>query len=95
MFKTRNGKKVPDSTRGIIYLCKYTPAKDGKPATLKVDNEILFDSNFEALEAYANAPNPESQLMVGKTYLGLILEMLRLHKKMKDPEWVNDLGEYL
>ena len=89
LFETILGTDVPVSTRAILYLCDYT----GKE--LKVINEILFDDAFEGLNAYANIPNPESQLITGKTYDDLIHNMTVVHSNMIDKDWLKDLGDYL
>ena len=64
-MKTILNKEIPQSTRGILYLCKY----NYNDSTIKVEHEVLFDFAGSALEAYANIPNPESQLVTGVTYI--------------------------
>ena len=90
-LQTFLGNDIPLNTRGILYLCDYDPIA----LTLTVDHELLFTSAFEALEAYANVPNPESQLVTGKDYNELILELNRLHENMKNPVWLRELGDYI
>lgn len=89
MTKTALGKDIPTTTRGILYLCEL----NRKSKTLTVEREILFDNSLSALNAYANIPNPESQLVTGKTYDELINELNTLHECMKREEWVEDLME--
>ena len=78
-LQTILGTDIPLSTRGIFYACRF----DGKE--IKVVGECLFDSAFDALEAYANIPNPESQVAMGATFVALIIELHKLHANMKDP----------
>lgn len=90
-LQTILGTEIPITTRGVLYLCHY----DYKQNTLTVCRELLFDNGFNALEAYANIPNPESQLATGKTFDDLIKELHVLHKNMKDKEWLTYLSEQL
>lgn len=78
---------IPESTRGIVYLCDFDGIK------LTVNNEILCDSAFEALEYYANIPNPESQMVSGDNYNAVITELNKLHDDMVNPKWLDDLAD--
>ena len=89
MTKTALGKDIPANTRGILYLCEL----NRQNKTLTVEREILFDNSFSALNAYANIPNPESQLVTGRTHDELINELNILHECMQREEWVEDLME--
>lgn len=91
-LKTRLGVDIPITTRGILYLCHYYIV--GLPK-LEVVREILFDDAFEALNAYANIHNPESQLVTGHNFDELIKNLVKLHNNMDDKEWVKELGKYL
>lgn len=88
-LKTYLGKDIPLWTRGILYLCRL------QGNTFEVVNELLFTSEYEALQAYANIRNPESQMVGGKTYNELIKELVILHKNINNPEWVKELHEYI
>ena len=88
-MKTILGTEIPTNIKGVLYLCEF----DG--TSLEVKREILFESSFDALECYANIPNPESQLATGKTYDILSYELNCLHRNMKDPEWLKELENYL
>lgn len=90
-LQTILGKNIPLTTRGIVYLCIF----DRIANTLTVAREILFDCPGTALEAYANIPNPESQIASGGTYNDLIKESHELHAKIKDPVWVKELADYI
>jgi hypothetical protein len=90
-LKTILGKDIPIETRGILYLCHY----DSSKPKLTVLQEILCLSAFEALELYANIPNPESQLVTGKTFDELIKNLHRLHEDIVDIEWLRFLEEQL
>lgn len=85
------GTEIDENIRGILYLCEF----NRKELSLKVTNEILFESAFIALEAYANIPNPESQLITGKTYEELLLANAEFEKNMVDKDWLNELSECL
>jgi hypothetical protein len=88
-MKTILGTEIPETTRGILYLCKFTRNK------LKVIHEVFFTKAWMALEAYANIPNPESQVIMGKTYEELIENLAILHKDMKNPDWLKELSDCL
>jgi len=90
-MKTILGKEIPESTRGVLYLCKYTY----DPPSIKVKDEGFYLSPFGALDAYSNIPNPESQLATGETYEDLIADLKLLHIRMSDPGWLKDLGDAL
>tara|TARA_R110000772_G_C13018516_1_gene410275 strand:- start:180 stop:476 length:297 start_codon:yes stop_codon:yes gene_type:complete len=91
VLKTKLGTEIPLSTRGILYLCEYKYGEN----TLTVHEERLYDSGFEALNAYSNIPNPESQLITGNTFNELITELIQLHKNIKNKQWLTQLAEYL
>jgi len=84
-LKTILGTDVPIETRGILYLCRLQNHE------LTVLREIFFESGGEALNAYANIPNPESQLVTGKDFNELIKSMNQLHDDIKDPAWIEEL----
>lgn len=88
-MKTILGTDLLKSTRGVLYLCHFNGT------TIIVITEILFTSSFMALEAYANIPNPESQLVTGKTYEEVCEELEILHANMKNRTWLNALKECL
>jgi len=88
-LKTILGTNIPITTRGILYLCSF---KDNK---LTVMGERLYESSWDALQAYANIPNPESQLVSGKTFDDLIANMSKLHEDIYDVEWLKELSECL
>jgi hypothetical protein len=90
-MKTYLGKEISEDTRGVLYLCKY----DYQYNTMEVIYERLFKSSFEALNAYANIHNPESQLATGETIQELEVELKKLHSRLDDPEWVERLADYL
>ena len=88
-LQTITGIDIPVKTRGVLYLCQLTEKK------LIVRNTILFDNASDALNAYANIPNAESQLAYGKTFDELIMELQKLHQKMKNPKWIKQLHEVI
>jgi hypothetical protein len=90
-MKTILGTEIPNYIRGIVYLCHY----NYEESKLTVFRELLFESSFEALESYANIPNPESQVVMGGTYKELIYELELLHKNMKNSIWLKELANSL
>lgn len=84
-LQTILGMEIPITTRGILYLCKL------KDDTLIVHRELLFDSASTALMYYAEIPNPESQLITGKTFDELIINLHKLHENIKDLKWIEEL----
>ena len=87
------GNKLHKATKGILYLCEYQNL-DGI-ATLQVVQERQFYSEYDALQAYSNIPNPESQMAGGKNHEAMLVELKELHANMRDQKWLNELGEYL
>lgn len=49
-----------------------------------------FTNGMQALEAYANTPNPASQLIDAKTKEGLKLSALETIQDMKDEKWLDE-----
>ena len=90
-MKTFLGTEIPEETRGIVYLCKY----NYKDKTIEVVRSLLFGCAFDALNAYANIPNPESQLAMGKDRAEFEKDLNELHANLRDPKWVEELAEYL
>lgn len=84
-------QEIKTDTLGILYLCEYSYS----PPSIKVVREIQFTSSFEALEAYANIPSPESQMVSGRNQEELFNNLERLHKNLNDSEWVKNLADYL
>ena len=66
LLQTLDGIEVELTTRGILYIC------DLSDEGIEVKHSIQFESSFDALNAYANTRNPESQLITGETYDELI-----------------------
>lgn len=92
------GDIIPEKVKGIIYLCKYTPEKPhnkGRLAKLEVINIMYFTSAGRALQSYAEIPNPESQVAYETKTSSFKEELEKLHQRMNDQEWVNQLGNYL
>jgi len=90
-MKTFLNEEIKPNTLGILYLCQY----NYNPPSIKVVREIQFESPFAALEAYANIPNPESQMVSGKTQVELFSQLESLHKNLNNPKWVEELADYL
>lgn len=90
-MKTLLGTPIPESIRGIVYLCNFDPVK----LELHVFNELLCTSPADALEAYANIPNPPSQIATGKDFPSLCDKLEELHKNMKNPIWLAKLEKQL
>ena len=90
-MKTILGTEVPENARGIVYLCHFHNSEES--FTLEVFKEIFFTSIFRAFDAYANIPNPASQLAYGKTFEELCISLEILHNNMVDPTWLKNLSE--
>ena len=90
-MKTFTGQDMPDEARGIVYICLY----NHKESTIEVLRSIICSTAGSALDIYANTPNPESQMAMGKTQEEFEKDLTRLHKNLNDPEWVKALKEYL
>jgi hypothetical protein len=90
-LQTILGTDIPTTTRGIVYFCKFTYV----PCKIEVIGESLYNSAWEALETYANTPNPESQIVMGNSFEELIVLLHQLHRDMKDPIWLEELSQQL
>jgi len=90
-LQTITGSDIPINTRGILYLCFYDRDKE----TIQVVKEMFFETPTSAMMAYANIPNPESQVVIGETYDKLISDLHKLHERMQDKEWLYELKNYL
>lgn len=86
-MKTLLNNDVNFTTRGVLYLCEL------KNDELRILNDVQFHSAAHALEAYANIRNPESQLALGSTYEELCDELMKLHERVFDPIWIEQLKE--
>ena len=82
---------IKADTLGILYLCKY----EYNPPSIIVVREIQFDNTFDAIVAYSEIRNPESQVATGYNQVQLFKELEQLHSNLNNPEWVKNLGEYL
>jgi hypothetical protein len=90
-LQTILGTDIPITTRGVIYLCKFSY----EPLKIEVIHEILCDKTYQALDLYANIPNPESQIVMGNSFEELIVLLHQLHRDMKDPVWLEELSQQL
>ena len=90
-MKTFLGLPILPKTRAVLYLCDYNHVE----RTMKVCIEIQFEKPFEALEAYANVPNPESQMASGKDKKTFEKDLIKLHAKLNDPVWVREFADYI
>lgn len=90
-METLLGNEITEYTLGLLYICKY----DYNNFTLEAVKSIQFESEFAALQAYANIPNPESQMAGGKDRESFIKEVTELHRLMKNPEWQKELANTL
>jgi len=90
-MKTFLNSPIKESTRGILYLCEY----NYREQTIRVVREIQFDNPGDALNAYANIHNPESQMAMGKTELQFLDDLTTLHANLNNPKWVQSLRDYL
>lgn len=86
-LKTLTNEDIDISTKGIVYLCSI----DYKNKELDIFRCIQYESPFIALNAYANIPNPASQLITGKTFDELILAHNKFREDVKDPQWIEEL----
>lgn len=89
-MKTILGTEIPETTRGVLYLCHFNFLVD--PPKFDVIREILCDEAWRAMELYANIPNPPSQVVTAKTYEQLCERLEELHANMTKKEWLEDLA---
>jgi len=86
-MRTLDGKDIAPSTRGVLYICDLTGDD------LEVRHSIQFKSSSDALIAYAEIPNPESQLAMGNTKDEFKSELKTLHEMMQNPQYIELLKE--
>lgn len=87
-MKTVLGNELPENIRGVLYICEYDKFKP----SITVIAEMLFEDAWEALNAFAEIPNPESQLITAPTFEMLCERLERLHTNMVDMDWLVELG---
>ena len=90
-MKTFLNEDIAETTLAILYLCQY----NYEDKTILVCRAIQFDNEFDALQAYANIPNPESQMASGNNKESFERELWKLHQQLEHPEWVKELANYL
>ena len=90
-MKTFTGQDIPEDARGIVYICLY----NHEELTIEVLRSIICSTAGSALDIFANMPNPESQMAMGKTQEEFEKDLTTLHENMEDPEWVKELQGYL
>jgi hypothetical protein len=90
-LQTLLGTDIPTNIRGILYICRFSSTT---PSITVIGEKLCEDAGL-ALMYFANTPNPESQLITGKTYDDLIKNLHRMHAQMQDTKWLNELSEYL
>lgn len=90
-LKTITGEVIPEDVRGLFYFCDY----NYEDCTLTVKKTVFTKTAQEALDMYANTPNPESQLAIGVTREDFEEEVNYLHARMKDKKWLKQLAAWL
>jgi len=89
-----NKDLIPANTRGILMLCKFSD----NPLNIEVTKILYYDNRINALRAYANIPNPESQLVIrerNESYDDMIKNLGKLKEQMKTEKWLNTLNSLL
>lgn len=73
----------------ILFLCEFKRS----PLSLRIVNAIPFNDYMDALDAFANIPNPESQLITGVDKEELTNELNLFFQRKDTPEFLNTLAE--
>lgn len=90
-MKTIFGTEIdPQKVKGVLYLCHY----NHNTFRLTPVKELLFESQYEALNAFANIPNPASQLAMETNDKTIEEVLTALHKNMLDEQWQKELSDY-
>ena len=90
-MKTILGNEIPKAVKGVVYICDF----DHKSLSITVVSEILCEEAGLALHLFSEIPNPESQLAMGGTHEEFCKDLERLHRNMKDKNWLKELSECL
>lgn len=90
-METLLGTGIPKTVQGLVYLCEYNYHTEN----ITINRELFYTTQRGALEAYANIPNPESQIAKGSTHGKFLISLRKLHKNMQDPKWLKLLGELI
>jgi hypothetical protein len=90
-MKTLLGTEIPETTRAVFYVCKF----NHEQPSITVVAEQLFDNAQLGFDTYANTPNPESQIVLGRDYEQLVDELIKLHWQMQQEKWLEDLADSL
>ena len=89
---TFNGELIQATTIAVLYICTYNT----RDYTIQVTRAMQFSNQMNALNAYANIPNPASPLATGKTREDFEADLFKVHMNLKDKEWVkNFISNYL
>lgn len=64
-----------------------------KDKTIKEISRTEIMSSGQALEVYANTPNPASQVVFGETLKDIEDELKTLEENIKNPKWLEGLFE--
>lgn len=89
-LRTFNGTLIPETTRAVLYLCDFSDRK-----TLKINSTICFSSISEGTIVYSEIPNPESQLITGKTFEELTTNLNKFHENMVTEKFLENLRQSL
>jgi len=90
-MKEREITTISSDTRAILFICKF----QRNPLSMKIVDYVEFVNQMDALNMYANTPNPESQLINGSDINDLRGKVLELVANMKNEEWLKELGDML
>lgn len=90
-MKTLLNNDIPEGTKGLVYLCDY----DYSTRRLTPLRAVFFENEMDALDFYANTPNPPSQLAMTSEEHTFEEEIEILHEEMCDPEWQEQLADTL
>ena len=92
-LQTILGTDIPVKCRAILYLCDlhFNVRKD--EYEFRVIAERFYENSFDGLQAYANTPNPESQLITGEGFDDMIVNLQRTHQLFTNQNWLRQLSE--
>lgn len=74
----------------MLFNTEFELGISQKPGSWVNTKNIRFDDGLTALEAYANIPNPASQLVDGFTEEELVNNMNEMIENYKNEKWLEE-----
>ena len=74
----------------MLFATEMELGLSNQPNRWECSGFCYFNNGTEALNAYANTPNPASQLIDARSKNELFDAAVRMNENMKDEKWLNE-----